>query len=174
MDRTFTPGLLNGLPHVPWIEPSSKTASNGLRDLGAVIVPEAQVGQAKLLREHPTLAVVLVAEGGDADVAIPTLIGDLSIEVAESGESQNCVAEFGVLLPVDSPEALRVHLPYYVGLAHRLSGVPAILQQPPEIFVRKVESYSRNRIHFAKEPKSLRTRDRPKSTPGSILRGLGG
>lgn len=63
-----------------------------------LVVTEAVVGETEGLREHPSLTVVLCQEGVHA----------LFFEVVEGNEGEDGVAEFRVLVLIDTPETLLV------------------------------------------------------------------
>ena len=75
---------------------------------GAFVVAEAVVRKPKRLGQHPALAVVLAEERLDAGVAVAAALADLLLEVAEGDQREHRMAQFGVLILVHAPEALRV------------------------------------------------------------------
>ena len=110
----FAPGLVRAPGKLPVVEAGAEAAGDGLRVVGALVVAEAVIGEAQGFREHPAFAVVLGEEVFDALLAVTAGGFDLRFEVVEGDEGQDGVAEFGVFVPIDAPEALDVPLRYRV------------------------------------------------------------
>ena len=102
----FAPGFLRAPGKLPVVEAGAEATGDGLGVSGALVVAEAVVGEAQGLREHPAFAVVLGEEGFDALPAVAAGGFDLRFEVVEGDEGQDGVAELGVPVPIDTPEAL--------------------------------------------------------------------
>jgi len=105
---TFTPGFVRGLGKLPVEETGAEAGGDGLRVFCPVVMAEAIVAQAEGFGEHPSLAVVLVEEQLDSFLAVAAAGADLLLKVMEGNEGQDCMAQFGILVFVDTPEALGV------------------------------------------------------------------
>ena len=104
----FAPGLVRTLGKLPVVEAGAEAAGDGLRVVGALVVAEAVIGEAEGFREQPAFAVVLGEEVFDALLAVAAGGLDLRFEVVEGDEGQDGVAELGVLVPIDAPEAANI------------------------------------------------------------------
>ena len=76
---------------------------------GAVVVAEAVIGETEGFGEQPAFAVVLGEEGFDALLTVSAGGFDLRFEVVDGYERKDRVTEFGRLVPIETPESLRVH-----------------------------------------------------------------
>ena len=108
MEVALPPRFLGALRELPIVEARAEAAGNGLVLLGAFIVTEAIVCKAQGLWEHPALAVVLREERLDPLLPVAATGADLLFEVMEGDEGQDRVAQLGVLVLVNPPEALGV------------------------------------------------------------------
>src|SRR5687768_11032730 len=100
MTGTLLPGFLDALLELPGQEARPESGRHRLMLLRAVVVTEAVVGEAKCFRDHPAFAIVLVQKG----------IKTEALEVLEGDLRKDGIAEFGIFVLVDAPEALRVQL----------------------------------------------------------------
>lgn len=167
MPFALGPALLDGLRELPGEEALAEAGGDGLRLAGAVVVAEAEVGEAERLGEHPAVAVVRVAEGGDPLLAVAAVGGDDGFEVAEGGEGEDGVPQLGVLLLVDAPEALRVERPAERLVAQERRRVVAVAEDPREVVEVEAVELGDDGVEEGAEAEALVRGD------GDLQRGLG-
>ena len=78
---------------------------------GAVVVPQTVVGQAQGLREQPALICFLGKEVVDPAIAVAGGFVDPRFDGSKRNQREDGVANFGIELAVQSPEAFGIQLP---------------------------------------------------------------
>ena len=83
MQVAFAPRFFWILFELPVIETGSEATGDWLMFPSSIVVTEAIIRQPQCFRQHPTFAVVLVAEDLDAFLAIATTGIDLQLKIVE-------------------------------------------------------------------------------------------
>jgi hypothetical protein len=73
-------------------------------------ITKAVVCETKHFGEQPTVATVLFHKRLNTDLPIAVSSADLGLQVGESHQGEYCVAKLRFLIPIYSPEPLRVGL----------------------------------------------------------------
>ena len=139
MEAALTPGFLGALAELPVVESRAEASSNGLVFLGAIVVSETVVREAKGFREHPAIAVVLANERSDAQYRVSASIADHLLKVAKGDQGQDGVPKFRAPLLVDSPEATGGQLGSESIPAHGGRGIIAVREYVPQILLPKMD-----------------------------------
>src|SRR5208337_3920184 len=109
------------------------------------------------LGNHPSFTVVQSTECIDA----------YCFEVCERFEGEDGMAEFGVLVLVDTPEAFGIEV--LRQLSNVFFRIPTISKNPYEIIVRKTVKFCDDGIQNTAEAEALVGSDRPKGFPAYIF-----
>ena len=99
-------------------------------DLRTVVVADTIVGQQQGVRQHPSLAVILIQERVYALLAVAAAANPL-LEVRERHERQDGVAQLGLLVLIHAPEATWVPIRGRVGAGRMIAFSQNELQVVP-------------------------------------------
>ncbi|MXW18667.1 MAG: hypothetical protein F4123_03570 [Gemmatimonadetes bacterium] len=110
VEMVFGPRFLCLPNELPVVEPRAQSACDSLVVSGTVVAAETVVGKTKCLREIPALAAVCGEKNLNALASVATGGLNPGVEVPERDEREDGVAQFGIQLSIQAPEALGIQL----------------------------------------------------------------